>query len=123
MKSCLARVAVAAIAGVAACAAHSAGENAAMKDTPASKFTADDFALMNQRVKQALDAPNEGEKLEWRNEKTGASGSVTPMNRLTWNGMSCRRLQIANKAGAASGQGIYKFCQKTPGAWKLVGPD
>jgi len=117
MKLCAAFAAL----GVVICSAHAAGENAALKDTPVSRFTAEDYALMKQRVDEALQATKEGEKLEWRNDKTGASGSVIPMDRLTWNGMSCRRLQIVNVYGSTTGKGVYKFCQKTPGVWKIVG--
>ena len=45
------------------------------------------------------------------------------MNKLTWNGLSCRRLRITNVYGEQKEQGVYKFCEKPAGKWKLVGPD
>jgi surface antigen len=78
---------------------------------------------MKARVNQALKAEKGGEALEWRNDKTRASGSVTPLNRLDWNGMACRRLHIVNVVPGNWGEGVYKFCEKPPGRWKLVGPD
>ena len=68
------------------------GPQIGLKDTPGAKFNNDDIALMKARVDQALNADKEGEVLEWKNEKTGASGSVVAMNHLTWNGLECRRL-------------------------------
>ncbi|MDP1791461.1 MAG: RT0821/Lpp0805 family surface protein [Methylibium sp.] len=103
--------------------AQAAGENAAMKDRPISRFGADDYALMKARVDQAIKAETAGGTLEWKNDKSGASGSVTPLDRLEWQGMACRRLQITNVYGHTTGKGVYRFCQQKSGAWKLVGPD
>lgn len=114
--------AAALLAGLAG-PAGAIGPQAGLKDTPAAKFNEADYALMKARVDQALKAEKEGEVLEWKNEKTGASGTVVPMNNLTWNGLECRRLRIANAYGELKAQGVYKFCQKPPGKWKLVGPD
>ena len=94
-----------------------------LKDGPGAKFNDDDFALMMTRVDAGLKSPTEGEVLEWKSDKTPASGSVVPMNKLTWNGLSCRRLRITNVYGEQKAQGVYKFCEKPPGKWKLVGPD
>jgi len=94
-----------------------------LKDGPGAKFNNDDLALMMARVDAALISPTEGDVLEWKNEKTPASGSVVPMNKLTWNGMSCRRLRITNVYGEQKAQSVYKFCEKPAGKWKLVGPE
>jgi len=94
-----------------------------LKDGPGAKFNDDDFALMMGRVDTALKSPTEGEVLEWKSDKTPASGSVVPMNKLTSNGLSCRRLRITNVYGEQKAQGVYKFCEKPAGKWKLVGPD
>jgi surface antigen len=76
-----------------------------LKDGPGAKFNNDDTALMMARVDAGLKSPSEGEVLEWKNDKTPASGSVVPMNKLTWNGMSCRRLRITNVYGEQKGAG------------------
>jgi len=94
-----------------------------LKDGPGAKFNNDDLALMMARVDEGLKSPTEGEVLEWKNDKTPASGSVVPMNKLTWNGLSCRRLRITNVYGEQKAQGVYKFCEKPAGKWKLVGPE
>lgn len=103
--------------------AHAAGADAALKNTPSSKFNEADYALMKARVDEALKAEKDGETLAWKNDKSGALGAVTPVNRLTWNDLPCRRLRIVNTYGSTTGRGVYKFCEKPPGRWKLVGPD
>ena len=99
------------------------GPQVGLNDTPGARFNNDDLALMKARIDQGLKADKEGEVLEWKNDKTGASGSVVPMNHLTWNGLECRRLRISNAYAELKAQGVYKFCQKPPGKWKLVGPE
>jgi len=94
-----------------------------LKDGPGAKFNNDDLALMMARVDTGLKSPTEGDVLDWKSDKTPASGSVVPLNKLTWNGMSCRRLRITNVYGEQKAQGVYKFCEKPAGKWKLVGPE
>ena len=87
--------AVALFAALAA-PAHALGPQDGLKNTPGAMFNSEDIALMKAQVFAALKAEKDGETLAWKNDKTGASGTVVPMNRLTWNGLSCRRVQIAN---------------------------
>ena len=91
--------------------------------TPIAKFSKEDSALMMARVDPALKAEKDGEKLDWKNPATPASGSVTPLSRLTANGLPCRRLRVANAYGDLKAEGVYRFCEKPPGTWKLIGPD
>ena len=102
---------------------HAAGEIGAFRHTVVEKFNADDLALMQARIDQALAAEKDGDALAWKSAKTKASGSVTPLNRLSWNGMACRRVRITNTYDSLKGEGVYKFCEKPAGQWKLVGPD
>jgi len=90
---------------------------------PASSFSKEDTAMMMARVDQALKAEKDGETLEWKNDATPASGSVTPLARYTSDGLACRRLRIVNAYGSNKAQGVYKFCEKPAGKWKLIGPD
>ncbi len=116
-------IALAALSGALAGPAQAAGEIGAFRHTVVEKFTTDDFALMQARIDQALAAEKDGETLAWKSTRTKASGSVTPLNRLTWDGLACRRVRVANAYGSLKGDGVYKFCEKPAGQWKLVGPD
>jgi surface antigen len=117
---CAAAWAAALIAGAVA-PAHAV--QFGLKDGPAAKYNDDDFALMMARVDAGLNSPTEGEVLTWKSEKTPASGSVVPMNRLTWNNLPCRRIRITTVYGEQKAQSVYKFCEKPAGKWKLVGPE
>jgi hypothetical protein len=107
----------------AAGSSWAAGENAAFKDTPVIKFKADDYALMRTKVREALAAePGSSQTLSWKNEASGASGSATPLEGETWQNLPCRQVRIANTYRRQNAEGVYRFCQKPPGTWKLVGP-
>jgi len=94
-----------------------------LKDGPVAKFNDDDMALMMARVDAGLKSPTDGEVFDWKSDKTPASGSVVSMNKVTWNALSCRRLRISSVYGEQKAQGVYKFCEKPAGKWKLVGPE
>ena len=102
--------------------AQAAGERAALDNTIVMEFNADDRALMKDRIGKALAAEPDSETLAWKNEATGASGSVAPLERLVWNGLPCRHLRIVNSHGRRTAQGVYRFCEKPAGQWKLAGP-
>ena len=120
---CAKALSVAALLGLQAGAAQAVSGYDTFNKTPMARFSKDDTALMMARVNQALKAEKDGETLEWKNDATPASGSVTPLARFTSDGLSCRRLRIVNVYDNNKAQGVYRFCEKPAGKWKLVGPD
>jgi surface antigen len=114
---------IAALLCLLAGAAHAVSGYDTFNKMPAASFNKEDTAMMMARVDQALKAEKDGETLEWKNQATPASGSVTPLARFTSDGLACRRLRIVNVYGSNKAQGVYKFCEKPPGKWKLIGPD
>lgn len=97
---------------------------AVIKDTVFERFTKEDLALMKGTVRKALTSGEDGQPLTWTNEKSGSSGSVTPVDRVELKGQPCRRLDIVNEhRGITPAKGIYKFCRTSAQTWKLVGPD
>ena len=104
-------------------ALHAAGEVAVFRDTVIARFSEADTRMMFASIDTALKTGQEGVPLDWRNDKTGASGSVVPLNRLRWNELDCRRVKITNRHGSMTGESVYRFCEKPKGAWKMVGPD
>ena len=124
LRTGLARALVAAaLLGLLTPAAHAVRGYDNFTATPIAKFSKEDSALMMARVDEALTAEKDGEKLDWKNPATPASGSVTPLARFTDKGTPCRRLRVANAYGDLKAEGVYRFCEKPAGKWKLVGPD
>jgi surface antigen len=111
------------LAGCLVEGAVAAGEYAVLKNTVVSKFNAADLALMKSTVDEALAAEKDGETLDWKNDRTSAGGSITPFARFDANGMACRRARVVSTYRARTGSGVYRFCEKPAGQWKIVGPD
>jgi len=89
-----------------------------LKNSPASKFNAADFKLMRANVDKALAGPPEGPALAWKNDKSGASGTVTP-DGVDTAAPACRKLRIANAYQQMKDEGVYTFCRGNTGQWKL----
>ena len=91
-----------------------------LKNSPASKFNAADFKLMRASIEQALAGPPEGPALEWKNDKSGASGSVTPSGvDEAAAPKKCRKLRVANAYKLMKDEGVYTFCMGSTGKWAL----
>ena len=91
-----------------------------LKTSPAAKFNPADFKLLRATIDKALAGPAEGPALEWANDKTSASGTVTPAGvDEAAAPRKCRKLRIANAYKFTKDEGVYTFCQGTTGKWTL----
>ena len=89
---------------------------------PLRYFNDADLKLMSDAADQALETAKDEEPVDWRNEQTGNSGTITPVRSFNWQENDCRRLEVVNlSAGAAGGRSDaeYDFC-KVEGAWKIL---
>ncbi|MDM0046467.1 RT0821/Lpp0805 family surface protein [Variovorax dokdonensis] len=101
--------------------AQAAGDLMFLKNSPATKFTQADFQMLSKSIDQALAGPADGPAQTWKNDTTGASGTVTPQSGQDSAGaQECRRLKIANSYKMMKDEGIYTFCRTgSKGKWKL----
>jgi surface antigen len=91
-----------------------------LKNSPASKFNSADFKLMRASLDKALAGPPEGPAQEWKNDATGASGSVTPAGADEAAApRKCRKLRVANHYKLMKDEGVYIFCMGNTGQWAL----
>ena len=91
-----------------------------LKNSPAARFNSADFKLLRATIDKALAGPVEGPALEWANDKTSASGTVTPAGvDEAAAPRKCRKLRIANSHKFTKDEGIYTFCQNSAGKWAL----
>jgi surface antigen len=91
-----------------------------LKNSPASKFSSADFKLLRGNIEQALAGPADGPALEWKNDKTGASGTVTPAGvDQAAAPRQCRKLRVANAYKLMKDEGVYTFCRSATGKWAL----
>lgn len=85
-----------------------------MRDTPVSRFDKEDMRLHNQAAQAALDAPDLGKPVAWRNPKSGNSGSATA---TASKREGCRLLSVETKASIGSAKNEFHLC-KIDGKWK-----
>jgi hypothetical protein len=104
--------------------ATQAGNNSYVSDAPIGKFTDEDMKLMNAN----LDATVADEKVRsvhsWSNPSTKHSGTAeTLISYLGPNGIPCKRVTIANRAGNLTGKGQYTLCKMAEQGWTFVPND
>ena len=90
-----------------------------LDDAPISRFNNKDIEVMLNAVTDALENAEDGTEVAWENSKTGNHGTVTPMNRISRDGMDCRELDIRNFAGNFSGRAVHLMC-KIGNEWKAI---
>lgn len=87
--------------------------------TPISDFSKEDGDLFWNAVITALDTKKDGEKLAWKNDKTGSSGLVNPLSSYKEDQTECRTLRIVNRTVKNIAESKYKFC-KRDGKWVAI---
>ena len=113
-----------AITLLAASHAVLAGNASFLKDTPLEVFTEEDQQLMFDNAEAALSDAKTPAKREWKNPKTGSSGSAESLTAFTGpKNESCKRVQIVNHAQGRTSKGNYTVCNMGADGWKLVPSD
>lgn len=90
-----------------------------LADAPVRRFNGDDLRLMNEAIERALATGETGTPVRWANDRTPASGEVTPQRMFERNGRPCRDLRVLNRHGTLEASGIYTLCRED-GQWKLA---
>jgi surface antigen len=90
-----------------------------LKDSPASRFTEQDWTLMRAAHAEALEYGADGSETRWENPDTGSTGSITPLTTTEGENGICREARIINRSGQASGNTTYRFCRQADGAWMV----
>lgn len=93
-----------------------------LDQAPIRFFDDADLKLLSDSADKALGSTDDGEAVAWSNEKTGNSGTLTPIRSFTRDGKECRRLEVvslARKATRGSATSRVDFC-KVDGKWKIL---
>lgn len=95
----------------------------AMNNSAFSRFGNADLALLRTQIDKAVAAGvADGQAFEWKSDKSRASGQVTALARNQFKGLDCRNLRIQNSWGNQRDDGVFRFCEKPAGQWRLIGP-
>ena len=90
-----------------------------LDDSPISRFNDKDVEIMLDTLTDALENADNGVAVKWKNTETGHHGSITPLNRITRDGMDCRRVDIQNVAEPFNGGARYLLCKHDDGEWRV----
>ena len=90
-----------------------------LDDSPISKFNDKDVEIMLDTLTDALENAGDGVEVRWENTETGHHGSITPLNKITQDGMDCRRVDLQNVAEPFNGGVRYLLCKHDDGEWRV----
>ena len=99
-----------------ACSLQASNFNFLHEAAPISDFNKEDMALFKAAIQKALNEKKDGEKLAWKNDKTGSSGLVNPILTLENHTSECRNARIVNKSRKNIAESKFTFC-KRDGTW------
>ncbi len=90
-----------------------------LKYSPVASFTAEDFEMLQNTGHAALNDNKDNETSHWSNSESKNSGSITPLNTSTIEGMHCREVKIVNQSKNRNGHAVFTFC-KIKDNWKIL---
>lgn len=122
MKTTFCRILLAlAIAG-AAPVVWPAGWGAILRDGPVEDFNDEDMRLFLAAIKQAIEAPDPPQPVEWRNADSGAGGTLLVLGKEKVQDFDdCRRVRTTLHSKKQKGvPSVWTTCKDTSGRWRLV---
>ncbi len=88
-------------------------------------MTAEDSRMQNTAARRlvANSNPHDGATEDWKNPRTGASGTITVVNSFQKGDMLCRKVEFASETRNSQNprKTQLDWC-KTPQGWKIVSP-
>ena len=87
---------------------------------PIADFNDEDIDMMLDALDHTLKTGADGAEVEWKNDKTGNHGSITPLNSITQDGRDCRPTLIRSFSRTFSDSAQYLFCKDDDGSWRVV---
>jgi len=87
--------------------------------SPVRDFESSDFDMFKATGRKALNDNEDGKESAWKNQETGNSGSITPLDTSTIDGMHCRKATIKKKSKLRSREATFTFCKKGD-KWKAA---
>jgi surface antigen len=126
MDKALRKVALAAWVGIATAAAAppalAAGWAAVLARGPVQDYNDEDLRMLLDAIRQTLDAPGDPQPVTWRNDKSGAGGTLLVVGRPKADGFDeCRRVRATlHSRRRQATTAVWTACQEPGGRWVLV---
>jgi surface antigen len=115
-------LAIVAATPVATPVAIAAGWGSILSDGPGEDFHDEDVRMFMDAVGKTLDGPVDSPPLEWRNDKTGAGGSLVVRGQPKVKGYDeCRRLRATLYSSKRKGKPFgWTACKDPAGHWLVL---
>jgi hypothetical protein len=91
-----------------------------LRDLPISSFTDEDMKLMKDTAYKALEELKDGDKLTWKNEKSGNTGLSNPLKTYKKDELHCRTLRIINRSKKQIAESLFEVCEVEDDTWKII---
>lgn len=89
--------------------------------SPVSYFNDEDWRVMQEAIRDAMENNPDGETRIWENPGTGHKGRITPLKTYQDFGTTCRRTRFFTEAGGTSGTSVFNLCKDAEqDAWKIA---
>jgi surface antigen len=83
-----------------------------------ANFVLEDWEILRQTARLALNDRPDGEVLEWSNPESGSRGTLVALDTAEQGGRTCRSLKFEHEAGGARESEVLRFCQHPEGIWQ-----
>ena len=90
------------------------------KETPARKFSDEDWQYLNRAIGYSLENVEDGSVYQWDNPTSPAHGQLDLLESTHRNGMFCRRARLTNFFDDIKGVAEFLFCKQPNGEWKVM---
>ena len=90
-----------------------------LKNTPAERFTDEDWAIYLTQVRKTLSEAPDNSTATWENPKTRRRGEMTVLRSYESQGRRCRELRVKNEGDGRKSDNTFNLCS-VDGKWRLV---
>lgn len=91
-----------------------------LSQLPRNQMTEADQVLYDKALQDALENTPDGQTQTWRNDATGARGTIKPTRTFQHDGMKCRAMAISTDAQGQAADWHFNLCKTAEGQWKQV---
>jgi surface antigen len=88
-------------------------------NAPISRMNAEDIDLFYAKASEVLEKGADGAAVRWENARTGAGGTLTPLNSYPGADGPCRDIEIENAAGGLRSRNTFTLCRTAAGEWRV----
>lgn len=91
-----------------------------MRETPIAKFNEPDMRMLMSSALGAMNETPDGASVNWQNNRTGSSGSITPFSTTDRRQERCRAARFISQHKSLQSETTVNLCRQRKGEWRWV---